>query len=193
MIKKVKGRHILGLVILFMLAGLIAVTVRGLRSTDPVQVLEKLPENVDLALKDFSYTESQDGVRRWTVNAASAGYSRKDEMTRIEDLHVVFYDVSGRNEQVILTARQGRIDVQTRQLEVWDDVEVTTAEGETLFTDRLHYSDEGKLITTDAPVRYASEGMTVRGRGMRLDVVERTVHLNADVQAWLRHSLEKAG
>ncbi len=193
MVKKVKGRHLLGLLILLVLLGLGFVFMRGLQTMEPEQILERVPENVDLALQKFSYTETQGGVRRWTVQAESAVYDRQNETTQIEDLQVIFFDPSGQSEQVILTARQGRIDVAARYLEVWDEVVVTTDDGGMLHTERLQYRDDEKLITTDADVRYESPGMLILGRGMNLDVIRRTVNLRDEVRAWLRHSLKKAG
>lgn len=180
--KKVNTRHLLGLVILVLSGILAAVVVRNYRGPASEDVVAALPRNVDLSLREIHYTETREGVRRWTLIADSAAHSAGAGITRIENVRMTFYDLQGAGD-LTLDAREGTLTTATREVEVSGEVVVHSPRGYTLYTDRLQYAEAERRIRTEAPVRIVSQAMEVTGRGMHLDVEKHTFVLLADVKA----------
>ncbi len=85
-----------------------------------------------------------------------------------ESLHVDFY-----NEQQIhtsrLTARRGKVEDQTRNLEAYEHVVVVSDSGTTLKTERLFWDNMTRKIHTDAFVDIVSPNEHIMGHGMESD------------------------
>lgn len=182
MSKKFSARHFL-LVAILLLAGALAVLVaRNYRGPTPEEIIEALPGDVDLALQEIRYTETRDGLRRWTLVADSAAHSVAEGTTRIENIRMTFFDLDGLGD-LVLTARQGELKVEDREVVVHGDVVVKSPKGYEVYTDRLHYREADRTARTDARVRIVSDTMEVTGTGMHLDVMTRAVSLLSDVKA----------
>jgi len=182
MSRRLNIRNILAFVIL-VLAGTLTVTViRNFQGPSPDEALEALPRNIDLSMKEIRYTETSDGNRRWMLVADSAAHSMGEGVTRIENINMVFFDRRG-NEDVILTARSGSFQVDSRQVEVHGDVVVKSPRGFVLYTEHLTYGEADRMIHTSDPVRMVSEGMELTGKGLRLNVDNHTLELLSSVRA----------
>ncbi len=183
--KNLNVRNLLALAILF-LAGSLAVTVvRNFRGPAPEKVLESTPRNVDLALKKIHYTETRDGVRRWTLVADSAAHDMEDGIAHIKNIRMTFYDAGGVGA-VTLTARRGELKPDAHEMEARGNVVVKSARGYTMYTDRLQYRENDRMIRTAEPVRLVSKTMDVRGKGMRFNVQDQSVRLLSDVRGQVK-------
>ncbi|MBE0598795.1 MAG: LPS export ABC transporter periplasmic protein LptC [Desulfuromonadales bacterium] len=180
--RKLPARHLLIAAILILSAALAVVVARNYRGPSPEEMIAALPSNIDLSLQEISYTETRDGVRRWTLDADSAAHSAGDGITRIENIHMRFYDLDGLGDLTV-TAREGEFWIDDREVEVRGDVVVTSPRGYELYTDRLRYREAERLATTESPVRMVSTTMEVTGTGMRLDLRDQTVSLLSQVRA----------
>lgn len=189
---KLNTRNLIGFAILVVAAALIALVARNLTGVSPRSIVETLPSNVDLTLKEINYTETQEGKRRWTLVADSAAHSIGAGITRIENIHMTFFDLEGVGD-LTLTARNGELNSETREISVNGDVVVHSPKGYALYTEWLHYREVDRMASTDAPVRLLSDTMEVTGTGMRLDVRKYSVVLLKDVKARLASAGKNAG
>ncbi len=146
----------------------------------PEDLLEALPSQIDLALEELHYTQNEDGKRSWTLDAAQAEYQRENNQALLEAVRLTLYD-SGRFGDIHLKARHGKLEQEQRQVEVWGQVEVTTATGETLLTERLHYDDQRRQLSTDEPIRFFSPQMELTGVGLQVEVESGRLQVNKDV------------
>lgn len=179
---RLNARNLLAIVILLLAGTLTFTVVRNFRGPAPEEVVEALPRNIDFSLKELNYSETRNGVRRWSLVAASAAHSLKEGVARMENVRMTFYDEQGA-EDVTLTARSGTFRVEAREVEVQGDVMVKSPRGYALYTDRLVYREVDRMIRTTAPVRLLSDQVEMTGRGLRLNVQDRTMVLLADVKA----------
>lgn len=175
-------RRLLALAILTLSTVLTLVVIRNFRGGGPEEIVEALPGNIDLSLKEIRYTETLEGRKRWTLVADAADYRRQEQVSRVENIHLTFHD-RGKGGDVVLTARQGEVKTDARVVEVWGDVVVKTAPGSTLFADRMEYRDRDHLVRSAGPVRLEAEGLVLTGTGVRLDIETRRVEILDDVQA----------
>lgn len=183
MTRRLNVRNLLALAILALAGTLTITVVRNFHGAAPEEILESLPRNVDLSLQQINYTETREGRRCWTLVADSAAHNVGDGVTRIENIHMTFYDEE--MGDVTLAAESGEMKSSSRDVTVRGDVVVKSPQGYALYTEQLQYLETERLIRTDDPVRLVSEKMDVTGVGMRLDVQGRTMTLLSNVEALL--------
>jgi LPS export ABC transporter protein LptC len=183
MTKWLNVRNLLAVAIVVLAVALTITVVRNFKGGSPEEILESLPRNVDLSLKKINYTETRDGKRHWTLVADSAAHTVEDGITRIENIHMTFYDED--MGDVVLTAEEGELKSGSREVAVRGDVIVNNPQGYALYTESLLYREAERMISTEEPVRMVSEKMEVTGVGMLLDVQDHTLILLSDIQARL--------
>jgi len=182
MTRRLNVRNLLALVILLLAGALTVTVIHNFQGASPEEDLQALPRNIDLSLKQISYTETSDGLRRWTLLADSAAHSMGEKETRIENIRMTFYDRQG-GEDVTLTARSGSFRTDTREVEVHGDVVVKSSRGYVLYTEHLRYREADRMVLTDDPVRMVSDRMELTGKGMRLSVPRHALVLLSAVRA----------
>jgi LPS export ABC transporter protein LptC len=182
MFRKPKIRHLLVVAMVALAGTLVALVARNFRWTEPAEIATALPGDADLSLKQIRYTETRDGKPRWTLIADAAAHALAQGTTRIENIRMVFHDVEGFGE-LTLTAREGEMKGEGREIEVRGDVVITSPNGYAFHTDHLYYDEALRQARTDAPVRIVSPTVEVTGTGMRLNVGNQTFELLAGVRA----------
>lgn len=183
MTRRLNFRNLLALAILALAGTLAVLVVRNYRGAAPEEILESLPRNVDLSLQKINYTETNDGKPRWTLVADSAAHNVGEGVTRIENIHMTFYDEQ--NGDMVLTAEKGEMDAASRDVTVSGNVAIVGAREWALYTEHLQYVGADRTIRNAEPVRLVSETMEVSGVGMRLDVRNRSLRLLSKVEARL--------
>ena len=96
------------------LAIILAVVIfRGVEESKMVEEpSEPAPQTkVDVTLQKVRYTETSEGVRKWTLVADGVEYWREKEMSRLENVEITFYRQDSDND-VILTAREGKFHLE---------------------------------------------------------------------------------
>jgi LPS export ABC transporter protein LptC len=141
-----------------------------------------LPTDTDLSLQDIQYTETSDGVRRWSLTAKTAAYDTGQGKSSVRDMRLVFFDEHG-GEQAVLTAREGSWVADTGEVEARDNVIVKTTDGYTLRTEFLRYRSETDEVSTEQAVRVESGRMQLSARGMRYGIKARSLTLHSQVKA----------
>lgn len=168
---------IIMIVVTVIVAGFI---VRHLRHQPVQEALELLPQNVDLALDDINYSQMENGETRWTLKSERAQYMRTTELVELTGVDLRFFSAE-RAGEVTLRADRGQFQEQTRQLDVYGNVIVTSAQNDVLTTEWLHYDDQVRRLSTPEPFEYVSPGMRLRGIGMRMDVDQERLMVEQDV------------
>jgi LPS export ABC transporter protein LptC len=176
-------RNILALLIVIGTGALVVTVLRNQERFSPGAILETVVPEADLALQRIHYTETRDGVRRWTLEADSAKHDVGHGVTRIENIRVAFHPEQGAGADMTMTARQGTVKIEEGELFVQGDVVVHSPDGYTVETESLQYHEAERQISTRDPVRLVSEGMEMTGKGMILDIQAQTFVLLANVQA----------
>jgi LPS export ABC transporter protein LptC len=192
MIRRLNIRNLLALLIIMLSGALILTVVRNFQGVLPEEDLKALPRNIDLALQEIRYTETSDGLRRWTLVAESAAHSVSEGVSRIENIQMTFYDPQGA-EEVSLSARSGSLQADSREVEAQGDVVVKSSRGFALYTEQLTYREADRMIRTAAPVRMVSDQMELTGKGMRLSIADHTLVLLSAVQARIEATAGNGG
>lgn len=177
-------RRILALFILLAVIVLSLVVWRHVHQAPVQEVLEALPPEIDLALDNLNYTETQDGRKRWTLTADRAEYLRASNLVRLTPVQLTFYD-AGTVGDLGLTADHGELEEDTRQVDVWGNVVITGEGGERLQTEALRYQDQQRLLSTAEPIHYQAPRMELTGVGLLIDLEKNTMLVKKDVRMLL--------
>lgn len=175
-------RTLLGFVIVALVVALAVMIARNFKGFETTEILDNLPANVDLAMKRIQYTETQDGVPQWALQADSATHSFSQGATDIENIHMVFYD-QGELGDVTLTADRGKFFSDPQVVQVEGNVAVKSPEGYTFYTDALTFTAEDRYIRTDDDVRLLSGAADIKGNGMLLHIDTRKISVLRRVSA----------
>lgn len=150
----------------------------------PEAPLELIPENVDLTLKNIKYSKTKDGEPLWTLVADSASHTMDDSITRIKNIRMIFYNQD--DGDAVLTAESGELIPEYSTITVSTNVVLKNAKETTLRTDYLEYKETENILQTDRTVKIIGDHFVIKGKGMTVDVAERTLVLLSEVKAELK-------
>ncbi len=77
------------------------------------QVIEKLPENVDLGLDRVHYSQNENGRTSWVLDADRAAYQRAEDELALRGIELLFYN-QGRFGDLRLKADSGILQQQQK-------------------------------------------------------------------------------
>lgn len=151
-------------------------------------VLELLPlVNADMQLGSAHFTQSENGVKKWDLVADDVKYFKGKDQMLLTGLKVSYY-FPKQNEPVVIESREGRFDSKSGDIEVFGDVIVISADGDTLSTDILKYSPDSELVTTDEEITLKSGSTIIRGKGLSMDIKNNRVVIKSDVDVTFYNS-----
>lgn len=174
-------RLLAGLILIVTLALGVAIW-RHIQQQSPLEILEALPEQIDLALEKLHYTQNEEGSRSWTLDANKAEYRRASGQALLESVSLTLYDAGAAGE-IKLSAEHGSFEQEKQQIEVWGNVVVVTARDEALYTERLRYDGQSRQLHTEDPVHLVSPRMELKGTGLQADV--ELGHLLVKKNVWM--------
>jgi LPS export ABC transporter protein LptC len=181
MVNLLTRRNLLSLIIVLVTIWMAVEALRNFLTLGPDISRELIPKNIDLTLKNITYTKTRNGVPLWTLRADSALHSNETNSTQVKNVRVVFFDKETGN--IKLTADRGALLPEQHAVTVSSNVVVVNPQGSTLRTDYLRYEEDSNILHTDRIVTITGDNFTVRGRGMQIDVIARTLVLLSDVKA----------
>ena len=178
----INARNLLGFFIAVLSSVLLVIVLVNYRERAPEELIEALPQNVDIVVKGIDYTETRDGLRRWHLLADSADYNVKDGFTLIRDVFMTFFDEQG--EQIAtLKSQTGELHTESKEVTARGEVVVESVRGYFFYSDYLDFSEAARLITTDAPIRMLSDEMELTGTGLKFDVDKHAYQVLGQVKA----------
>jgi len=181
--KLTKKTKIIALIVASVLL-VIVVAFIGMNRLKPKNLLKVLPEQVDLEIQGFVFTEVGESGSRWEVKAEKATYERKENLAVFDKVRIKLDTAEGKVYN--MTADKGRMETEKKDIEINGNVIITSSEGEKFITDYLNYSDEGKKFYTDAPVTMESDRIIIKGKGLTLFIKSGKLNLNSMVKAKIK-------
>lgn len=149
------------------------------------EIIEGIVVDADVALSEFSYTESEAGLAQWTLNADRAEHDLTEDVTIMENVRLNVFN-QGEAGDVNLTGNTGRANLNTRDVMVRGNVIITTQNGYKFESESVTFhgqaSDDG-VVVSDDPVRITSQQLEITGRGLEVDLSQGTFLVKEDVTA----------
>ncbi len=158
----------------------IALLVIDLHKTSPKTLLKVLADNVDLQVKDVIYTDVGQSGEKLEIRADTARYHKKENMAFFDRVRIRLVTPEGRIFR--MTGNQGKLQTDTKNIEIFGNVEVLSDHGDRLRTDVLHYTHAKSVVHTDGAVTMWGDQMQIKGIGMILNLKEGQLSLQSKVK-----------
>lgn len=179
---KINKKPLVGLfVCLLLISALSAVLIIKGQKTVKQSLLKVMSDHVDLQVKDVVYTDVGESGEKWEVRAKEARYMKSDNLAVFDKVRATLIMANGKT--ITLTGDEGRLNTETRDIEIIGNVVAVSANGDRFLTSRLEYSREKQQIFTDDAVTMESGGIRIKGKGMKLSLRDRKVTLDSSVTA----------
>lgn len=143
--------------------------------------LKIMSDNVDLQVKNVNYTDVGDSGLKWEIKADSAKYFKSEKLALFDKVRVKLVMKDGRT--LLMTGDKGKLNTESRDMEVSGNVEIISDKGDHLTTDILKYSGSEQRIHTSAAVKMENDRMDVKGIGLSFSVEDKDVALLSKVKA----------
>lgn len=115
-------------------------------------------------LRRFQMQDIQDGVKTMTVDGAEGRLIDAQQATAVTQPVVTFFKAGKLSS--VMNAPQGRVLMETHEVQAWGGVTVVSADSSTLTTDRLRYEPVKKLLLSDDDVRLEKPDSITDGHGL---------------------------
>ena len=145
--------------------------------------------DADLEMQGIEYVQTKEGNTEWRLSAQSAQFLKDKNTAELENVHVTFFPKSGRH--LIMTADKGRLNPETKNIQVWGKVTVTSDDGFTFKAPAVRYLSQEKQIVSVHKVVFSGPRIQVTGKGMRASIEGGKLKLLEKVTATLIPDKEK--
>ncbi len=177
------------LLLIVLIGGVVLVSLRAnLRARKVSEAAEKVPkvstEGADMQLKRIRFVEDKQGQKTWELEAESVNQYQEQNIMVLEDIKLTFYAKEGR--VIYLTAKQGKVYQDSKNLELAGDVVLTSSDGYQLKTHSASYRHSEKVVSTSDPVEIDGEQIRLTGKGMLVNVEAKTFRILSEVKTQLR-------
>lgn len=139
------------------------------------------PENTGatLTIKNFQHVATENGVRKWTLDAASASLYSSQDLVKLNDITVVFF--MDNQQDITLTAKNGELNSQTNDMRLYKEIEAIMPPYK-LSTDSLNYDHQFHIIQADTPVEIYGSSLRLNADQMKYDVQAKTIRCSGNVK-----------
>ena len=153
----------------------------GMRKEPGKALLKIMSDRVDLQVRDVHYTEVGDSGMKWEIRADAARYQKKENLALFDKLAIKLVMKDGMT--FVMTGDHGRLNTESRDMEIEGNVGIVSENGDRFATDRLRYRNADKVIETDQPVVMENETVRVSGVGMVVTLEGKKVSILSQVRA----------
>lgn len=154
-------------VILSVFVGYRHISDKGDRLVYPVK------SKANISIGKAHQTATRNGIKEWSLDAASADYMNHQEQVIFHDLSLTFFLKD--NTKVYVTADQGILKTESNDMELSDNVVVKNKDYR-LGCENLHYQHNRKIIFSKVPVNITGTSFNLVADSMRLNLkTNRTV------------------
>jgi len=177
------------LVFIVLIGGIVAVSlwvnIEGRKALDK---REKLPdiqiEGMESRLEKIQLVEDKEGKRTWELEAKSIQQEQDTKVLILEDVKVTYYSKEGRTFTV--TGKKGKVNQESKDVEITGDVVLTTSDGYRLRTDSAAYTHQTRKVSTPDPVEIEGELVRLVGKGMLVDMEAQTFKILSQVKTHIK-------
>ena len=162
----------------------ITLLILDLYKTAPKTLLKVMADHVDLQVKDVVYTDVGQSGEKWEIRADTARYLKKENLALFERVRIKLVTPEGK--VFLMTGDRGRLQTDTKDIEISGNVEIVSEQGDRFRTDTLHYTHEKSAVHTDGAVTMLAERIQIRGVGMTLNLKKGQLSLKSKVKGHIQ-------
>ena len=140
---------------------------------NPEKLISSFPVDSNLSIGKIHQTSTKNGVKEFTLDAASAYYTASKKKVVLNDLSVTFFLKN--KQEVYLTANKGILETDSKDIEITGNV-IVKNENSRLFTEKIHYKHGLRLLLSKVPVKIVGNLFQLTADRMSLDLnINKTV------------------
>jgi LPS export ABC transporter protein LptC len=143
-------------------------------------LLKVMADNVDLQVKDVIYTDVGQSGEKWEIRADTARYLKKENLALFDRVRIKL--VTGEGKTFTMTGDSGKLQTDTKNIELSGNVEVLSDRGDRFRTDKLYYTYAESKIHTNGMVTMGGGRMQISGTGMTLNMKKGQLSLLSKVR-----------
>lgn len=134
-----------------------------------------------IRMEKFALRDTQRHQTRWEILADVAQVDQRADTTTIEGVHLTLF--SAKHGTVLVTARRGIIQNQSKNMQVCGDVRLVMGEEFSLTTECLQWHAAEQALAADTPVTVEMGNFHVAGQGFRGWIAEERFEVREQVLA----------
>ncbi|MBI3456237.1 MAG: LPS export ABC transporter periplasmic protein LptC [Candidatus Rokubacteria bacterium] len=157
------------------LGGMVAWKVRARRPPPPPPPMQE----ADYRIREVHINETLEGNLRWTLDADQAEVFAKEQRTVMRKVVV---QVFSQGAVWTVTADEGTLDNEKRDISVQGNVVVTSNDGLRITTPELSWRNKERHLYTDEVVEIKRPGTTITGRGLDVRMQEQEAVVGKNVK-----------
>jgi LPS export ABC transporter protein LptC len=154
-------------------------------SQAPAKLITAIQQNASLAIGNVHQVSTRDGIKEWILDARAAHVIDESKQLMLEDVTVVYFLKNGK--EVRLTASQGMLKTETKDMEVTGHV-VLTYSDYTLETEQMNYDHGRRLLFSSAPVTINGDAIHLAADSMKYDLTANQTWFQRNVEVLLREN-----
>jgi LPS export ABC transporter protein LptC len=182
-----KLKLILLSVILIALGATIAVFVSHRRVLDKEEnIVSSIQSKANISIGKAHQTATRNGIKEWSLDAASVNYIVKKNQAIFRDVSVIFY-LKDKTE-VYLTANKGILNTDSNNMELFGNVVVKNAKYR-LKTENLHYKHNKRVIFSKVPVIITGAAFDFAADSMSINLNTNNTMLEGKVEGTVVESI----
>ena len=176
-------RLVLAVLVTTMVIGIVvAISLKGSKQVSPTPVLQKLPQNIDVALHQARFTEIREGTAVWELVAERAQYDKSGDKAYLSGISMKFAKTRS-SGAITVTASRGEYTSKSSDVMLRGAVHMVTESGIDFTTESLDYQASRSLFRTAAPVAFRHQRLTLTAQGMEMDVKEQKARFLSAIDA----------
>ncbi len=154
--------------IVISLAAVIAVFINYRRILEnPEKLISSFPVDSNLSIGKIHQTSTKNGVKEFSLDAASAYYTASKKTVVLNDLSVTFFLKN--KQEVYLTANKGILKTDSKDIEITGNI-IVKNETSRLFTEKIQYKHGQRLLLSKVPVKIVGNSYQLTADRMSLDL-----------------------
>ncbi|MDO9694491.1 MAG: LPS export ABC transporter periplasmic protein LptC, partial [Candidatus Latescibacteria bacterium] len=131
----------------------------------PAEAPAAAERSPDQILFDTTITDSNEGVRRWTLTSDRLEKFLDQDEVELHGVHMDFFRADTLFS--VLTSARGRASQRSGNLFVWGDVVIVARDGRRLETEELSYDDRSGRLSNEVFNRFTRGADVMTGMGMQ--------------------------
>jgi len=165
-IKKLKLFFLLFIVIALAVVNAVFINYRRILK-NPEKLVSSFPADSNLSIGKIHQTSTKNGVKEFTLDAASASYTASKKKVVLNDLSLTFFLKN--KQEVYLTANKGILKTDSKDIEITGNV-IVANENSKLFTKKIQYKHGQRLLLSKVPVKIVGNSYQLTADRMSLDL-----------------------
>ena len=120
-----------------------------------------------LTIKNFHHEATENGEKKWTLEASSASLFVPQSMAQLTDISVIF--LSKKGEPLSIRANKGVLNTKTNDMTVTGNI-IAEMPPYSLTTESLNYGHGSRMVHVNEPVEIVGQSMTLKAGALTYNI-----------------------